>query len=264
MRLRGSRSLGVLLPVAMIAIAGCVTVSPGGSTAPSSLTSLLPSVSVAPSLPSVASLPALPTPTQRPSPPPATPTPAQATAVATPTATPTELATASPAQPTATAEAPTATAEAPTGSPEAPTPTAGVALDFTLPAVYGSTALESGFEPDPFTVDASSDGPVDVAYLASNCVGWTTSAPSFSVTYTEGDFDTLRFYFISEVGDTTMVINTPGGDYVCNDDFTGTTDPLLDFDDPAGGRYDVWIGSYLSDGADSGTLYVTESTSNSP
>ena len=143
----------------------------------------------------------------------------------------------------------------------APPPVA--TLNYSLPPNYGSTSLTSGFVPDPFTVGMTSGGPVDVSYLGSGCSGFATSAPDYSVNYTSGAFPTLRFYFIGS-GDTTMVINTPNGNYVCIDDSFGTLNPTIDFNSPSGGRYDVWIGSYASGTFVSGTLYVTESTGNHP
>ena len=136
-------------------------------------------------------------------------------------------------------------------------------LNYSLPANYGSTALTSGFVPDPHTVGITSGGPVDVSYLGSGCSGFATSAPDFSVNYTSGAFPTLRFYFIGS-GDTTMVINSPSGSYNCVDDSFGTLNPTIDFNSPSSGRYDVWIGSYASGAFVSGTLYVTENTGNHP
>jgi hypothetical protein len=136
-------------------------------------------------------------------------------------------------------------------------------LNFSLPPVFGSTALTSGFVPDPFTVGVSSGGPVNVGYLGGGCTGFATSAPTFSVNYTSGAFPTLRFYFIGS-GDTTMIINTPGSSYVCVDDSFGTLNPTIDFNNPSSGRYDVWIGSFASGASVGGTLHVTENTGNHP
>ncbi len=80
-------------------------------------------------------------------------------------------------------------------------------------------------------VGVTGGGPVDVSYLGSGCTGYTSSAPSFSVNYTSGAFLTLRFYFIGS-GDATMIINTPGGAYVCVDDSFGTLNPTKDFATP--------------------------------
>ncbi len=142
-------------------------------------------------------------------------------------------------------------------------PTAIPTLNFSLPPNYGSTSLTSGFVPDPFTIGMTSGGPVDVTYLGGGCSGFVTSAPDFSLNYTSGAFPLLRFYFIGS-GDTTLVINTPGGSYVCVDDSFGTLNPTVDFNSPASGRYDIWVGSYAEGVSISGTLYVTENASNHP
>jgi uncharacterized protein YraI len=148
-----------------------------------------------------------------------------------------------------------------------PTPTLTITpqatLNFSLPAVFGSTALTSGFVPDPFTISLTAGGPANVAYLGGGCSGFTTSAPSFSVNYTAGAFPLLRFYFVG-AGDTTMIINSPSGAYTCVDDSFGTLNPTIDFNSPATGRYDVWIGTFSSGGSVGGTLFVTENSANRP
>jgi hypothetical protein len=146
--------------------------------------------------------------------------------------------------------------------PAACKPDPGV-LDFTKPPVFGSTALTSGFVPDPFTVGVTAGGGVNVSYLGGGCTGFATSAPSFSVNYTQGAFPTLRFFFVGS-GDTTMVINTPSANFVCVDDSFGTLNPTIDFNSPASGRYDVWVGTFAGSTSVGGTLSVTENTGNHP
>ncbi len=136
-------------------------------------------------------------------------------------------------------------------------------LNFSLPPVNGSSALTSGFVPDPYAIFISAGGPVDVSYLGGGCSGFTASAPSFSLNYTSGAFPLLRFYFIG-TSDTTLVINSPAGSYFCVDDSFGTLNPTIDFNSPASGRYDVWVGSFAQGVPVSGTLYITESSSNHP
>ena len=154
---------------------------------------------------------------------------------------------------------------APTASPTpTPSPTPAAAeLNYSLAPVHGSTALAAGFVPDPFSVAITGGGPVAAGYLGGGCGGHATSAPSFSVNYTSGAFPTLRFYAIAS-GDTTMIINTPSGSWVCVDDSFGTLNPTIDFDSPSSGRYDVWLGTYASGASVGGTLYVTENTGNHP
>jgi len=144
-----------------------------------------------------------------------------------------------------------------------PSQAQGSGLDYSLTPNYGSTSLTSGFLPDPFTVDLTSGGTVSVSYLGNNCTGYATRAPDYSVSYTSGAFSTLRFYFIGN-GDTTMIINTPTASYTCIDDSFGTLNPTIDFNSPSSGRYDIWIGSYNSGVYVTGTLSVTEVTSNHP
>jgi hypothetical protein len=153
------------------------------------------------------------------------------TPVAPPTATPTFTPTTST---TATATFTATPTYTPT-STATQAPTAVATLNFSLPPNYGSTALTSGFVPDPYSVGITSGGPVNVSYLGGGCTGFATSAPDFSVNYTSGAFPTLRFYFIGS-GDTTMIINTPGGSYVCVDDSFGTLNPTIDFNSPSSGR----------------------------
>jgi uncharacterized protein YraI len=163
-------------------------------------------------------------------------------------------------QPAPATATPTPTATfTPTATQNLPSPT----LNYSLPPVYGSTALTSGFVPDPFTVGVTGGGPAYVGYLGGGCTGYTTSAPSFSVNYTSGAFPTLRFYFVGS-GDTTMIINSPSGSYYCVDDSFGTLNPTIDFNSPSSGRYDIWIGTFAPGGSVGGTLYVTENTGNHP
>jgi hypothetical protein len=161
----------------------------------------------------------------------------------------------------APSEEPTASASAtPTAEPSGATE-----LDYTLQANFGSVELSAAFTPDPHSVGVTSGGPIDVAYLGTRCVGWATAAPDYEVTYTAVDAAILRFYFVAnEAVDTTLIVNAPNGDYVCGDDYVGTIDPAVDFDNPASGQYDVWVGSYDQGAEHAGILYVTEMVDNHP
>jgi hypothetical protein len=143
--------------------------------------------------------------------------------------------------------------------------TAG-ALDYSLESNYGSRSLTSGFTPDPQSILVTSGGNVDVSSaLGSGCGGYATSAPDFEVSYTSGTFSLLRFYFVASAGgDTTLIINAPDANWYCNDDSFSTLNPTIDFQNPSSGTYDIWVGSYASGQFVSGTLYITEVTSNHP
>lgn len=125
-------------------------------------------------------------------------------------------------------------------------------LDYTANANYGEANLRSGFSPDPYSVGMTTGGDVNVSYLGSSCSGFATAAPD------------LRIYFKGTNGDPSMVVNDPYGNFYCVDDSFGTVNPTIDFNNPAGGTYDVWIDSYAANTTLSGTLYITENSGNHP
>src|SRR5690606_12337035 len=84
-------------------------------------------------------------------------------ATLTPTATHTSI-----PQPTATA---TITATF-TLTPTEAQPEPAATLNFSLPPISGSTALTSGFVPDPFTVGTTGGGMANAGYLGGGCAGW--------------------------------------------------------------------------------------------
>ena len=137
-------------------------------------------------------------------------------------------------------------------------------LDYTASANYGEANLSAGFAPDPYSVGMTGGGPVDVSYLGGTCSGFTTSAPDLRVNFGGGGASLLRIFFVGANGDAAMVINDPYGNYYCVDDSFGTVNPTIDFNNPAGGTYDIWIGSYAANTGISGTLYLTENAVNHP
>jgi hypothetical protein len=153
---------------------------------------------------------------------------------------------------------------APEGSKPAPSASVGTyELDYSAPAIAGSTTLTSGFDPDPFSVEVTAGGAVNVDYLGADCLGYPTSEPSFSVTYSAGSATLLRFY-VSAPGDTTLIVNTPDTSFLCGDESFGTSNPAIDFENPSSGRYDVWVAPFQWDQSLDATLYVTEDSDNHP
>jgi hypothetical protein len=137
-------------------------------------------------------------------------------------------------------------------------------LDYQSPAIYGEANLSNGFSPDPYSVGMTAGGAVDVSYLGGSCRGFATSAPDLRVNFGGGGSSLLRIYFIASNGDPAMVVNDPYGNFYCVDDSFGTVNPTIDFNNPAGGSYDVWIASYSAQATISGTLYITENSGNHP
>ena len=137
-------------------------------------------------------------------------------------------------------------------------------LDYQASANYGEANLSAGFSPDPYSVGMTTGGAVDVSYLGSACSGFATTHPDLRINFGGGGASLLRIYFVGANGDPAMVINDPYGNFYCVDDSFGTVNPTIDFNNPAGGTYDVWIASYAANTTISGTLYLTENSGNHP
>jgi hypothetical protein len=137
-------------------------------------------------------------------------------------------------------------------------------LDYTASPNYGEANLSNGFSPDPYSVGMTTGGPVDVSYLGGSCAGFATTAPDLRVNFGGGGASLLRIYFVGSNGDATLVVNDPYGNFYCVDDSFGTVNPTIDFNNPAGGSYDLWVGSYASNTTISGTMYLTENSGNHP
>jgi hypothetical protein len=139
-----------------------------------------------------------------------------------------------------------------------------VALDMLNPTGepnFGMIDLEAGFELDPFSVVLTGGGAVDVGALdlGEECYGFASSAPDFRV-YWSGASDNLRFFFVaaSMEDDATLIVNDPGTEWHCSDDFGSTLNPLVDISNPLTGQYDIWVASFGADTYVDGVLYVTE------
>lgn len=133
---------------------------------------------------------------------------------------------------------------------------AGVAnaQDFTLEPGFGSVSLENGFTPDPYEVDLISGGPIDASNVG--CFGMIADAPDFRVDYLAGDFFPL-ILSVESNSDTTLVVNMPDGSWACDDDSAGNLNPMIEFNQPMSGQYDIWVGAF-GGGNDEATLYISE------
>jgi len=128
--------------------------------------------------------------------------------------------------------------------------------DWAATPLFGTMRLSAGFFPDPRTATLQAGGPDDAASLGSGCVGYVDfSAPDVTVEYEAGGFD-LGFLVRADA-DTTLVVRTPDGRWLCVDDADGL-DPALSVEDPPSGPYAVWVGTWEPGGLRPATLSVTE------
>jgi hypothetical protein len=117
---------------------------------------------------------------------------------------------------------------------------------------YGDIELTSGFSPDPYTHSATAGGSYNTSEMGYG--GFVSIAPDFDLYYTPGTYSLTIKAESSE--DTILLINTPGGEWLYNDDFEGLN-PGITIDTPEDGLYNIWIGSYGSENVDA-KLIITE------
>ena len=135
-------------------------------------------------------------------------------------------------------------------------PSSAIPQDLTLEASLGLIDLVSGFEDDPLVIPIAAGGQENAEELGSDCYGLVADRPDVSINYSSGEFE-LNFAVLSEI-DTTLVINSPSGQWVCNDDYN-LVNPGISFNNPQSGQYDIWIGVYsANDELDMSQLLVSE------
>lgn len=119
-----------------------------------------------------------------------------------------------------------------------------------------SISLTAGFTPDPFTTVLAAGGVQDASSVDPACYGNIAAQPDFVLNYTAGDWP-LRVFVTSDT-DTTLLMRTPSGEVLCNDDADGLN-PAIALQSPQSGLYEVFIGTYdASGGNPNATLAITE------
>ena len=134
-----------------------------------------------------------------------------------------------------------------------------MAQDYNLAPTYGTVELAGGFEPDPYTVDLSSGGSIDVSERIEDCFGYIAEAPDVRLNFVPGSLPLI--ISVNSSADTTLVVNAPDGSWYCDDDSGEGFNPSLHFASPQGGQYDIWVGTYGSATLAPATLAISELTS---
>lgn len=131
--------------------------------------------------------------------------------------------------------------------------------NYTNAPLYGSANLSAGFTPDPIVVNVQAGGgtPVAQAGLPDTCRGHIApNQPDYRVNYTAGGQSQLRFGACADA-DVALVINDPRGGWHCNDDTEGRN-PVVNFNGPMSGQYDVWVATYSEGATQPSQLKITE------
>jgi len=114
------------------------------------------------------------------------------------------------------------------------------------------------------TLGGTSEGTsIDASPLGAGCGFFIPPRPDVVINWEEQeDVETLRFFFLS-MGDPSMVLVTPSGEVICNDDLNPLVlDPYIEVKNPEPGRYSAFMGTFEGDAVFPGFLVVTSSDLN--
>jgi hypothetical protein len=112
---------------------------------------------------------------------------------------------------------------------------------------YGAHQLVSGFTPDPWSINVQSGGDIDMRQRQSSCAGFITENPDVRIMFEAGEAGLPLIVSVNSPEDTTLVINGADGIWRCDDDggVLGAN-PMVVFDAPPSGQYDIWVGTYAA------------------
>lgn len=136
------------------------------------------------------------------------------------------------------------------GPTTGPTPQSGNGQAMTVDAMQGNGTpgwIDARLRPDPAVLEGAAGGTIRAQDAAdSSCRGFVQSIPDH-ILYVQGSARYLRL-FVEAGEDTTMVVRTPDGRWLCDDDHGGNLQPMVEQESWAPGQYLVWIGTYSARG----------------
>lgn len=139
---------------------------------------------------------------------------------------------------------------------DATTPTAGQANgQAPTPQPASAPQHQRAFSGARLGFSATAGGPIPADTVERGCSGYVTTEPT--ATITTSDAKALRIAFTAE-RDTTLVVRTPSGNTLCNDDGDGQN-PVIATPGEAG-AFQIWAGTYSEGGSASGRLQITEAS----
>jgi hypothetical protein len=119
-----------------------------------------------------------------------------------------------------------------------PNPTA-TGFNANQPPTFGEVEIDAGFGTQDFTLQAG--GQINAFDTNSSCAGFVADVPDYQLTVAPGT-GAIDLAITSDV-DTTLVVVTPNGSVLCNDDAVDLN-PGLQISSPTAGSYAVWVGTY--------------------
>ncbi len=131
-------------------------------------------------------------------------------------------------------------------------------INSSATGTFGQVSLRSGFTPDPHVTTVNAGGPIDVSTVSpsENCRGFIAGRPSFTLRYRAGELP--LFIGVAADADTTLVVKGPNGQWMCDDDSGDDLNPVISWDNPRSGRYQIWVGRFGTEETVPANLYISE------
>jgi hypothetical protein len=114
------------------------------------------------------------------------------------------------------------------------------AQDAALAPTSGSLNIDPADGEQRFDTSIIAGGDIDADRLGGDCESDISDPPGMRLSYGAGG-ELLRIIATSDT-DTALVIRTPGGEWLCNDDAMGGLNPIISVSSPAAGEYNIWVG----------------------
>jgi hypothetical protein len=122
---------------------------------------------------------------------------------------------------------------------------------------FGAITLRGNFVLDPFVMSVIGGGLFPASDLSPTCEGFVPPNPTISLTLSGEPTQNLRFFTYSD-NDPVLVVRTPSGAFVCNDDANARlVDPSVEIETAEPGEYDIWVGAYAQNQLVAAFLVVT-------
>jgi len=130
----------------------------------------------------------------------------------------------------------------------------GTSQDPKLKPTFGMVELKAGFPNDPYVKKVIAGG--DIQTNLGGVTAWVAKEPDFRLNYTAGNF-ALTFLTDSKA-DTTLLIRTPDGKWLADDDGDGFPNAKIKIEKPASGEYNIWVGTIPKGMTPEALLKITE------
>ena len=127
--------------------------------------------------------------------------------------------------------------------------------NFNASPSFGTITLSAGFSPDPRVIAVTAGGRLSAQSIDPECRGSVANAPDVRLIYEAGSLPLI--ISVDSDSDTTLAVNGPDGRWYCNDDTNGVN-PVVRFDEPQSGRYDIYVGHYQQGSRIPARLYISE------